>query len=706
MKLTKQRDQSDCSAAALDMILQFHGIRVPYSEICQNIGIDKQGGTLYGVCQTGQQYGLDADALSGSAEEFRKAVLDGEISLPCIARIVNREQFAHFVVVSKITDEKVHICDPDPVVGKYTLSAQDFASIFLGEVVAFRKKADFRRIRRKKDPLVGIFRYALQNRGTIAAVSVISMLVTAVGLGSSFLLRYIVDGILPMGPEEAMEELDIFAVLITFFGIFYLVRFGLQQLKGFLTARLACRMNQKLTQDVYQKLIDLPLGFFTTRETGDILSRFSDANKINSTVLSSVLSVFLDLTMLIASGAVILSTSKDIFMAAVTVMIIYLVVSTAFIKTLDRSNKDVLGENAALYSHMKETIDGITTVKACGAENQAKDKFNGIFNALQSSLMKLSMKSISKQNLIELISGIGNLAILWIGAYTAVSGTFSSGSLVLVLTLLSYFFAPVESFISLQSQIQEAHAAAERLEDITIAQTVPDKTSGAVMQDGSIQFEHVTFGYRNHTPILENISFAIPSGSAAALSGNSGSGKTTAAKIIAGFYHAENGKILLGGCSPETLSDAEIHRKICYIPQESFLFTASIRDNLLFGNDADISDAEMLDTLHTCCADFVSQLPQGLDTILAENGSTLSFGQRQKLSIARAILRKPAVMILDESTSNLDHASAMEIIQRINAMPDMTKIWISHDAAILDHCERIYTIHQGKMISGCRKAAA
>lgn len=123
MRITKQRNQTDCSAASLDMIFKTYGLNIPYSEICQNIGIDKQGATLYGICQASQQYGLDAEALSGSAEEFQDAVQNGEIKLPCIARIVNREQFAHFVVVTKISGGKIHICDPDPLIGKHTMSA-------------------------------------------------------------------------------------------------------------------------------------------------------------------------------------------------------------------------------------------------------------------------------------------------------------------------------------------------------------------------------------------------------------------------------------------------------------------------------------------------------------------------------------------------------------------------------------------------------
>lgn len=703
MKYIKQRSVSDCGVACLGMIAWHHGKKVPYTEIYEAVGADKSGSSIFGICEAAEKYQLEAVAMQGSAAEFIESVRDGSIKLPAMVRIVNQRQMAHFVVVVSVGKHKIKVYDPDMNIGKASFTHSFFENIFLGEVIEFRKKEDFVKEHRCKNPLLSFFKYTARHKIAIFTTLVLSFVVSGIGILSSFLLKYLVDGGIQGvdGHNHAHGSnehgmLEVFAVMITGMFILYVVRFAVQLIRGKLTSGLAGKINSRMITDVYQKMVDLPIRFFGNKETGELMSRFSDAAKINEAISSVILSVVLDLVMFVGSGIMIYQLSPALFPYAVITVLVYAVISICYIKPIEYANRIAIGEDAAINSYIKETADGISTLKSCNAVETAKGKFAMMFDKFQRSAVRASMKNLRKDGLIELFGSVGMLLLLWVGAVSIANGDLTAGTMITVYSMLGYFLTPVQNIIEMQSSIQEAYIAAERLEDIYDSGTEEkSENAGGRVENGSIEFEKVNFAYPNSELILKDLSFNIENGSSIALVGASGCGKSTAAKLMTRLCNPESGSVRIGNHDVNDIPLNELRQNVVYVPQETFLFSDTIRNNLLLGVNDTVTDEEINEVLELCDCGFLKEKHMTLDSVVEENGTNFSGGQIKRLAFARALIRKPKVLILDETTANLDAESVRKITRQINSLP-ITKIWITHNPENIEKLDRVMSL-EGSM---------
>lgn len=258
--------------------------------------------------------------------------------------------------------------------------------------------------------------------------------------------------------------------------------------------------------------------------------------------------------------------------------------------------------------------------------------------------------------------------------------------------MIGYFFTPVQNIIELQSLLQEAYIVAERLEDIYDSSAEKHGLNEVcTIENGNISFNNVNFRYPNSDLILDKLSFDIHDGSSIALIGASGCGKSTAAKLMTRLCESENGEIHISNCDIRNFSLDELRSNVAYVPQETFLFSDSLRNNLTLGLKEPISDKKILEVLELCDCGFMSEKHITLDSVVEENGSNFSGGQLKRLALARALLRNPKVLILDETTANLDTESVRHITERINTLP-ITKIWITHNPENIVNLDSIMSL--------------
>lgn len=694
MRYIKQRSTSDCGVACLCMIAWHHGKKLPYTEIYEAIGADKSGSTIYGICEAAKKYQLEPTALQGTADEFIDEVRKGNIQFPVMARIVNQNNQAHFIVITSVSKNKIRVYDPDITIGKVYYPISFFKEIFLGEVIEFKRNADFKKENRYKNPLLYFFKYVSKKKGAILGTLIMSALVSGVGILSSLLLKYLVDGVLQNDNHDAMHSgLEMFALMITGMALLYIVNFAVQLIRGKLSSKLASSINCKMITDVYHKMVELPVKFFSDKETGDLMSRFGDVDKLNDAITSVVLTVGLDLIMFIGSGFMIYRLSPAMFPCALIIIFIYALISICYIKPLERANIRVIGENAEITSYIKETTDGICTLKSCNAVHTVQNKFQLLFEKFQNSVIKAAMKNLRKESLIELFSSIGILMLLWVGAVNVTDGLMTAGTLITVYSMLGYFFTPVENIIELQQLLQEAFIAAERLEDIYDSSAEKNgQNEECTVENGNISFDNVSFSYPNSDLILNKLSFDIPDGSSVALIGASGCGKSTAAKLMTRLCEPESGEIRISNYNIRNFSLDELRSNVVYVPQETVLFSDTIRNNLILGLKGTISDERILNVLELCDCGFLEDKYITLDSVVEEGGSNFSGGQLKRLSLARALLRDPKVIILDETLANLDTESVHRITERINNLP-ITKIWITHNPDQISGLDQIININ-------------
>lgn len=512
----------------------------------------------------------------------------------------------------------------------------------------------------------------------LAIVIVISSINTILSLIPSFVMKMITDSM-----TVNHEISKVITIMIVFSFVSLIISYLFKILQGKLVINLSTNMLQQQFNHAYSGLIKRPLKFFYKTSTGDIQERFLDSTKISGTVLQLLFSAF-ELVVMIISGTIIAMISKKILLSSFIVFLGSILASLLFNNALTVSAHKTAIESAKTIDILRESTEGIITIKALNAENNIKNRFNNKVNDLKCAISKSSIINIKKNGVSEIIKGIGFLLMIWMSITDITTGKMALGNLVVLSSLYSYFMSPAESFSNLYAKIVEATVEAERLEEITDNNdTEIDSDYCGTIEDGSVKVRDLCFGYTSEN-IIDNFNLDISNGECVAIIGESGKGKSTLAKIISGIEKPKCGNIMVGGADLTTVSAIKRTASLQYIPQFPFFLSDSFRTNLLLGiEENNISDDEIYTLLDELGADFVSNL----DDQIAENGNNLSGGQRQKLAIARSILRKPKILIMDESTSSIDAEGQNNVFNVIKKLP-CTKIIISHDKSVVSMCDK------------------
>lgn len=703
--LIRQHEEKDCGAACLSMILEYYGKKIPFATVSEAIKVDRQGANLYGLHDGAAQFGLNSDILEGTAQDFIQEVRVDQIKLPAIVRIVNRFGMEHYVVVTSISKKRVRYCDPGE--GRQTLSLEHFSECFLGHVITFERSADFKKENRRKGSVMEFVSLITRQKGLVLTIGLLSILVTGISMASTLLFQFLIDSVIPeihAGMEhdhEGLCGLEVFAILIGAVGFLYLVRFVVQLLRGKLLMKMTKQINLPLMLGYYDNVIDLKMDFFDNHQTGDLLTRFNDASKVQEALANVTLTLMIDVPMVVICGITLFRQSADLFGVIATILILYVIISAVYIRPLDKRNRQLTLENAQLNSFLQESFENIQTVKAFNAGSSVKARTKELFNNIQNYGIKTSMLSMSKDSLIEIVASFGTLALLWIGSVQIACGELTLGSLMAFYTLLGYFLNPIQNVMELQNTLQAAVVAAGRLRDIldrTKENTSPGEENIS-FQNGDITVENISFRYGNRFLVLDNLSATIRQGENAAIVGPSGCGKTTITKLLLGFYTPEQGRICVNGQDISTMDLEDLRQNVAYVPQDVTMFSDTIRNNLLLGNDREISDVKIEAVLEATGCAFVKELPFGLNTMLEENGSNISGGQRQRLAIARALLREPCILVLDEATSALDTVSERRLQETLKSFnPSMTVIMVAHRLNSIRNCDRILVLNHGTLV--------
>ena len=705
-KLVRQHDEKDCGAACLGMVLAHHGRRVALSKLRQAVKIDKDGANIYGIMDGAGRFNMSAEAYGGSAEDAWESISEGTYSFPFILRILNDCVYEHFVVATGMHNGKLSILDPAK--GKRELREGEFAEDFLGQLITFAPDKDFERKNERKSEYSRYLELITRQKGLLISSFLLSMMIMGIGMSGMYLFRYILDSVLSnlSSAHQLEESVETLCLLIFMIGLLHILKYGLTVLRSRMMAWLSRRIDIPLMLGYYNHVTNLPLSFFNTLKTGEIMSRFEDAAKIRDAVSGSMVTITLDSFMVIGCGIALYLQSALMFRSALVIFLMYLLIAFLFIRPLARSNEEVMVPDAVLTSYLKESIDGIETVKSTRSEAAVQNKAEGIYLDLVKKSIKNVLLNTHKEALIDLVSSIGTLSILWAGTMQVIAGSITAGTLITFTSLMSCFLEPVQDLVQLQGNIQAAIVAADRLNDILAADE--ERPEGKFFHDGikSIEFDHVDFRYGNRGLVLKNFSMQVSEGQRVGLIGESGCGKSTAAKLIMGLYAPENGHILINGIDAGSCSIDYLRKQIAYVPQSTHLFSGSVRDNLLMGaHDTNWSDRDLEHILDICQCQFIKEMPLGIDSEIEENGTNFSGGQKQRIAIARALLGNPSVLILDESTSALDAVSEYRLLKGIQTnYPQLSIITVTHRIRSVMDYDKIYVIEDGEVTeSGCHR---
>lgn len=520
----------------------------------------------------------------------------------------------------------------------------------------------------------------------LGAVGVVGMvLLSLLALPAPYLTKIAVDQ--AIGGKN-LQLLD--RIILALFGVQVLL-FGASWVTNYSFSRFSLEIMTGIKNDLFHRLLRFPMSFFAGRETGYLMSRVGEVEGLNLFFSSTLIYVVVSLARFVFCLGILFRLNAGLTGLALLVLPLLFGISRWFTRDMRRLSWDYFERSAELSRGMQDSLSGIEVVKAYGAETREAAKFQVHLNDLKKvNVRRTVLMSLYSESLSFLAAGAGFM-ILRMSGWKIISGTFTLGSYLAFSAYFAQLLGPTQLVANLGLTLQPAKVALHRIRELM--RVVAEDESGPVADiksfEGRIELRDVNFEYEGGKPVFSRINLDIRPGEKILIGGPNGSGKSTLIKLIMGFYHPQSGEILLDGRPIQEISKASLRERISIVSQNSFLFSDTVRNNVLFSNPQ-ATASELNEAIRFSGAmGFVSDLPKGLDTEIGERGVRLSGGERQKLSIARAILRKSDLIIFDEATTHLDSAS-VELIRELMQSQFMGKtcIVVSHrplEIPVIDH---------------------
>ena len=735
----RQHDTTDCAAACLAMVCLHYKKEVTITRLRDMMGTDLKGTNLVGLQKAANELGFTTAAVRVDRENFLS-----DFSLPCIAQVITDQGLAHFVVVFKkttIKDEgarrkhmlqdaetrkeeekkgKKHKCKDYVIIGDpgtelKKISLDEFYKNFTGVLLLLNPTSEFKGgklgSRDGKDGKDGksgksgkygmMKRYIdllLPQKKLFFYAILSSVITTILGIASSMFNKILMDEVLPYGLNNLL------VTLILVFSVVSITSTLIGFVRQWVLIHLSIKIDIPLMLGYFGHIFNLPMKFFATRKTGDITTRYSDADTIKSIFTSIALSLVMDISMAVITGIILFRMNAMLFSISLFMALVSILLVLVYKQPYKRINEESMAQSAALNSQMIESLRGIETVK-CNANEQTE--LDNLEREYMKSL-KISLRSSrisTTQGLISSFISTGfSMLTTYVGISQVLNGEMTLGGFMAFSTLSSYFTSPLSNLIGLQMEIQEASISMKRLTEIMDYPAENETAEGMEQSEmekveGDIEFKDVTFRYGNRAPALDHVSFTIPAGKKVALVGSSGSGKSTITKLLLKYYDPEDGEIDINGANLAEYTNSSVRRAIAYVPQNIELFSKTIYDNIRISRmDAtldEVKEAAKKADAH----EFIRHLPLQYNTYLEEAGNGLSGGEKQRIALARAFLKDSNLYILDESTSNLDFATETLIFNMIyEQLADRSMLIVAHRLSTIRDCDLILVMDHGKIV--------
>lgn len=642
-----QIDTRDCGVAALASIAKFYGSDFSLAHLRELAKTNKNGTTALGIIKAANKIGFQSKAIQANMSLFDLE----DVPYPFIVHVNKKGKLPHYYVVYQSHKKHLIIGDPDPSVKVTKIKKEAFESEWTGIAIFLVPEPNYRPHKDKKNGLISFLPLIFRQRSLIFYIILASLLVTLINIVGSYYLQGILDEYIPNQMKSTLGIISI-ALIIT-----YIIQQIMSYSRDYLLTVLSQRLSIEVILSYIRHIFELPMSFFATRRTGEVVSRFTDANSIIDALASTILSLFLDVSILLTVGSVLLAQNPNLFLLSLVSIPIYIAIIFIFLKPFEEMNHDVMQSNSLVNSAIIEDINGIETIKSLTSEEIRYQKIDGEFTDYLNKSFKLSKYSILQTALKQGAKLIINIYILWLGAQLVMSNKISIGQLVTFNSLLTYFTNPLENIINLQTKLQSAKVANNRLNEVYLVESEYSNRqtlTNVFSLNGDIKFEEISYKYGFGRDTLSDINITIKQGDKISLVGISGSGKTTFAKMIVNFFSPYKGRITINNNDLKMIDKKVLRKHINYLPQQAYIFSGSILENLTLGASESITQEDIIKACEIAeIRKDIEEMPMNYQTQLSD-GAGLSGGQKQRIALARAILTKAPVLILDEATSGLD----------------------------------------------------
>jgi ATP-binding cassette subfamily B protein len=677
-------DAHDCGASAFASVAAFHKHHLTLEQARILVSTDRDGTTLAGLRNGGRAIGLESRPAQATYDALSR------IALPAIAHLEDRG--GHYVVLHKREADSVVILDPNS--GLRRMARKDFESQWSGYVVEYKPTAELKtkpsdfRVARVFGSLVSPYRWAIL-LSLLAGLAAVSL-----GWGFSFSLQILVDRIIPRREASMLLPLGGALVLIS------VAQAGLFLVRSRVLARVGYHLHNTYGERYLNHLMSLPIRVFDNRCVAGLTMRLYQVEVIQNSISEVLVTIVSDVIMLALALGIIFfhdPAAGAIALSAIPLLLIsmFLLNERAYetqLNTMLRADE--------LAGQMVGFFDGLRTIKIYQAEERYREILIGKLREMTKARYDSRRALIAPTVCGMLITSVVIAVMLWYGSSNVIAGTLTAGQLIVIFGLVAFYLNPAQRLPSLILGLRGATVAMQRIEEIL---SLPTERDGARQHrvldrvEGRVEFRNVSFGYKPHRTVLRDLSFTIEPGETVAVVGETGSGKSSLANLIVGFYVPTQGEVLIDGVSTRELAPDSLRKHVSAVFQGQRLFQQAIVDNITMASDAPPEEVEH--AVRMANATFIETLHRGYESQVARGGDNFSGGQTQRIALARALLKKAPILILDEATSSLDGATEQGVIQALEeSRHNRTTIVIAHRLSTVRNADKILVLHNGRLV--------
>ena len=664
IEVVKQRDLKDCGACCMECLLKYFGGYVPLEKIRDDTCTGVNGTTAFHIIKALCSYGFDAMGVKASALQ------DENIYLPAIAHVILKNGLQHFVVVYKITAKMVYLMDPAK--GKVKMTIEEFAEIWDNILILATPSGNILRYTKEMSVISLFGKLLLKNKYLflkILAVNFLLMIMTIIG---SFYFQISISSI------EAQQDTTFIKFIVILFFIVFLIKVVMNYTKTYYLNYLNKNLDTELFSLFLEHIFKLPLKFIQNRSTGEIVTRIDELSDTKN-LFSEIFSTFI-LNMILIIGAIVtlFMINSQLFFLLCLIITIYIIVGAIFSKGIYHKIKENIEATTDFNTTLIENVDMNFSIKNL---NLVREFIYRIENKLI-LMLKSNFSFINVLNIIEFLKNfiyeIGLFAITTLGLYLIYQGKLEVLSLVTFNSIILYLFNPAKELVDLIPKYNYLKASFNKLSEFLASEIEKDHGGFMSLKNGSINVKDLTYSYDLFNKILDKVSFQVESSDKVLLSGPSGSGKSTICKLLYRSLGSYSGNIEFNNTSECDYSLKAIRENILYVGQNEKLFTGTIRENIECFRP--VEEETFQDVCKICRLDsIVSGRPNRFNTVINASLNNLSGGEKQRIILARALLKKAKIIILDEALSEVNVTMEKEILDDIFVyFKDCTLIYVTH----------------------------